>query len=96
MAVRPEIAASIFLINLRARKVALVPLAVVLTILAIVPIAQGQTLTVLHTFSGGGDGATPTAGLTIDQAGNLYGTTSVGGAGYGTVFDCRAREQAGF
>ncbi len=81
-----QIAASTFDLRLRVRPAALVPLAIVLTILTIAPMAQGQTLTVLHTFTGGGDGGTPTAGLTIDQAGNFYGTTSMGGAGYGTVF----------
>jgi len=37
--------------------------------------AQAQTFTVLYTFSGGSDGASPLAGLTIDAAGNFYGTT---------------------
>ena len=42
---------------------------------------------VLHTFTGGRDGGNPAAGLVMDQAGNLYGTTYTGGAhGYGTVF----------
>jgi uncharacterized repeat protein (TIGR03803 family) len=36
--------------------------------------------TVLHTFSGGADGGNPTAGLVRDAAGNLYGTTPLGGA----------------
>jgi len=46
-------------------------------------------LTVLHTFSGGADGANPQeGGLVQDEAGNLYGTTSNGGAsGFGTVFE---------
>jgi uncharacterized repeat protein (TIGR03803 family) len=48
--------------------------------------ARAQTLTVLHNFTGGNDGAQPVAGLTIDQAGNFYGSASAGGAGYGTVF----------
>jgi len=49
-------------------------------------LAHTQTLTVLHDFSGGTDGAYPEAGLTIDSAGNFYGTTTYGGIGYGTVF----------
>ncbi|HEX3819424.1 MAG TPA: choice-of-anchor tandem repeat GloVer-containing protein [Candidatus Sulfotelmatobacter sp.] len=49
---------------------------------------------VLHSF-GGTDGMWPVAGLTVDAAGNLYGTTEIGGAfgtsvnGYGTVFVLR-------
>jgi uncharacterized repeat protein (TIGR03803 family) len=39
------------------------------------------TESVLHTFSGGTDGALPVAGLTRDLAGNLYGTTLQGGTG---------------
>jgi uncharacterized repeat protein (TIGR03803 family) len=47
--------------------------------------ATGQE-TVLHTFTGP-DGGVPTAPLTWDAQGNLYGTTSIGGAyGYGNVF----------
>ncbi|MFZ0231150.1 MAG: choice-of-anchor D domain-containing protein [Mycobacterium sp.] len=42
---------------------------------------------VLHSFTGGADGATPLAGLIMDASGNLYGTTEEGGtAGGGTVF----------
>jgi uncharacterized repeat protein (TIGR03803 family) len=34
---------------------------------------------VLYTFTGGADGGQPLAGLTMDDAGNLYGTTTGGG-----------------
>jgi uncharacterized repeat protein (TIGR03803 family) len=43
--------------------------------------AQAQTLTVLHNFTDGADGALPEGGLTMDRAGNLYGTASLGGNG---------------
>jgi uncharacterized repeat protein (TIGR03803 family) len=43
--------------------------------------------TVLHSFTGGSDGVNPYAGLIMDPAGNLYGTTLLGGtSNYGTVF----------
>jgi len=42
--------------------------------------AQAQTFKVIHNFTGGQDGGFPMAGLTMDQAGNLYGTTYLGTA----------------
>jgi len=43
--------------------------------------------TVLHSFSNGPDGASPQAGLVLDTQGNLFGTTTGGGAkDWGTVF----------
>jgi uncharacterized repeat protein (TIGR03803 family) len=53
----------------------------------------GWTKQVLHRFAGGKDGSRPFGGLTIDAAGNLYGTTAADGAyvcnsypGCGTIF----------
>src|SRR5208283_1475669 len=43
--------------------------------------------TVLYTFTGGDDGGNPGAGVIRDPAGNLYGTTAIGGtAELGVVF----------
>jgi uncharacterized repeat protein (TIGR03803 family) len=51
--------------------------------------AEAQTLTVLHTFTGP-DGLAPYSGVTMDHAGNLYGTTYGGGAsGLGTVYELK-------
>ena len=48
----------------------------------------GTTETVIYRFGSHlHDGSAPEAGLTMDSAGNLYGTTTKGGSsGYGTVF----------
>jgi uncharacterized repeat protein (TIGR03803 family) len=82
-----RIAASIFQIKLGTRIVAQTSALVLAVIIVIAAsAAHAQTFAILHTFTGQGDGGTPYAGLTIDQAGNFYGTTSAGGAGYGTVF----------
>jgi uncharacterized repeat protein (TIGR03803 family) len=57
------------------------------------PVQKGSrwTETVLHTFVGGVDGANPNGGMIRDQAGNLYGTTLLGGAfNQGTVFEVDA------
>jgi uncharacterized repeat protein (TIGR03803 family) len=45
------------------------------------PGAGNWTETVIYAFSGGSDGAIPIAGLVLDTAGNLYGTTLYGGTG---------------
>ena len=49
-------------------------------------VARAQTYAVIHNFAGGLDGAEPSAGLTIDAAGNLYGPTFEGDAGTGTIY----------
>jgi uncharacterized repeat protein (TIGR03803 family) len=68
------------------------------TVFALSPNGDGTwSETVLHNFNDDGkDGWQPTAGLTFDATGNLYGTTSFGGSskvgacrniGCGTVFE---------
>jgi uncharacterized repeat protein (TIGR03803 family) len=42
--------------------------------------------TTLYNFQGAPDGALPTSGLVLN-GGNLYGTTDVGGNGFGTIFE---------
>ena len=69
-----------------ARAATAAAIAIVFALTALAEEAQAQTFKVIHTFTGGGDGANPYAGLTMDQAGNLYGTASVGGGGNGAVF----------
>jgi uncharacterized repeat protein (TIGR03803 family) len=59
----------------------------------------GWTEKVLHSFNfNGSDGAQPWAGLVIDAAGNLYGTTNEGGIYYigGTVFELSPNGSGGW
>jgi hypothetical protein len=64
------------------------------------PPAVGQTswkLAVLHVFGNTPDGASPLAGLAIDDFGNLFGTTTNGGAPstVGTVFRLQPPQPGG-
>jgi len=48
--------------------------------------------TLLYTFTDAGDGGFPESPLVLDPAGNLYGTTDIGGAsGFGNVFKVDAK-----
>jgi uncharacterized repeat protein (TIGR03803 family) len=66
------------------------------------PVAAAQTFSLLHNFTNGLDGGEPQAGLSMDRAGNFYGTASTGGNtggacsnrnphGCGTVFKLSRR-----
>lgn len=68
----------------------LVGMTLLLAVMLIQP-AYAQTYTVIHSFLGGADGNEPAYGLTIDQTGNLYGTTFSGDDGTGTIFRLRFR-----
>lgn len=57
-----------------------------LTLALITSVQAASNETVLHAF-GGSDGASPTTPVLVDRAGNVYGTTRLGGAqNDGTVF----------
>jgi uncharacterized repeat protein (TIGR03803 family) len=59
------------------------------TVFELIRKAGGKwTEKILYSFSDGADGAFPTAGVILDTAGNLYGTTNAGGSNaQGTVFE---------
>lgn len=59
------------------------------------PSGSGWTESVLYSFQDNGDGAYPYSGLIFDQSGNLYGTTSGGGA-YPTVFELSPSQGGGW
>jgi uncharacterized repeat protein (TIGR03803 family) len=86
-------------IRLRRATTALAALAAFGLGVVAMPSAKAQSLSVLYSFTGVPDGEGPLAALIMDKAGNLYGTTFVGGtfafncvsfeffpAGCGTVF----------
>ncbi len=57
------------------------------SVFRLTPDSGGWTYTTLHDFTGGSDGAHPSGGLVLDNAGNLYGTTYQGGLS-GCVVTC--------
>jgi uncharacterized repeat protein (TIGR03803 family) len=89
-----------FAITLRAAALAI---AIVFALTAfITQSAQAQTFTVLDNFSfTGTGGANPEVGLSIDGAGNLFGTTSTAGqtkggsGGFGTAFELAPPKKGG-
>ena len=68
-----------------------VALVTVLGLVLLTQSAQAQTYKVIYNFTNKSDGAQPRAGLTIDNAGNFYGTTygypsGCDGTNCGTVY----------
>ncbi len=51
------------------------------TVWQLTPSGSGWVHTVLYDFTGGADGGEPYKGVTLDAAGNLYGTAVTGGSG---------------
>ncbi|MGH9498787.1 MAG: choice-of-anchor tandem repeat GloVer-containing protein [Terriglobales bacterium] len=64
-------------------------------LLAVSSAAAAVTDTVLNSFIGS-DGSSVFAGLTFDQAGNLYGTTQAGGLGFGVVYELTPADGGGW
>ena len=66
--------------------------------LVLAPLAWAQsTYKTLYKFKGGKDGNQPIAGVVLDQTGNLYGTTQLGGSyGHGTVFQLKPNTSGGW
>ena len=46
---------------------------------------------VIHTFTGGSDGSSGSAGKMVFRRGHLWGAATTGGSGYGTVFELRPK-----
>jgi uncharacterized repeat protein (TIGR03803 family) len=59
------------------------------TVFKLTPASNGKwTENIVYLFRGGDDGAAPSASVTLDSAGNIYGTTNSGGGSWdGTVFE---------
>jgi uncharacterized repeat protein (TIGR03803 family) len=59
------------------------------TVFKLTPNPDGSwTETVLYSFQGGSDGATPLRDITFDSSGNIYGTTASGGNRTCSVYGC--------
>jgi len=68
------------------------------TVFELASVSGSWTETTLHSFNDNfTDGYFPGAGLIIDSAGNLYGTTTEGGVdGYGMVFELKPKAGGGW
>ena len=67
------------------------------TVFDLVPNGSAYAESTLYNFGSNGDGANPYAGLIMDSAGDLYGTTNVGGYyGYGSVFELTPDSLGGY
>ncbi len=65
--------------------------AIMFALAVTVTAAQAQSFQVIHNFTGLGDGSEPNYGITLDSAGNVYGTTFSGDALTGTVYKLALR-----
>lgn len=76
--------------SVRAVSIAFVLAAACALPVAVTSTAQAQTYHVIYNFTKGYDGGQPSAGVTLDRAGDLYGTATVGGTyNQGTIFQLK-------
>jgi uncharacterized repeat protein (TIGR03803 family) len=69
------------------KTLSLVPMLITGVVLMVVSQVTAQNFTVLHSFTGGNDGASPLFGTLVLSSNTLYGTANLGGAwSNGTVF----------
>jgi hypothetical protein len=76
--------------RLGSNKTVVMAVLVLLVTLATYAVGQENILYSFCALPGCGDGSYPEAGVILDKAGNLYGTTNAGGSGAGTVFTLTA------
>ncbi len=74
-----QIVASLSEVNLSAKVAALAASLIFMAVVGVGPRAQAQTFQVIHNFTGGAGGYFPSTGVSLDRAGNLYGTAGYGG-----------------
>jgi uncharacterized repeat protein (TIGR03803 family) len=58
------------------------------TVFKLAPSGSGYTESVIHSFGFGAGGTYPEAGVVLDTAGNVYGTTEFGGTGTECMDNC--------
>ena len=76
----------------RVRRVIVVGLAVSSALAILASAALASTTSVAYSFKGDENGEYPSTDLVIDRAGNIFGTTVVGGDfGSGTVFEVQTK-----
>jgi uncharacterized repeat protein (TIGR03803 family) len=67
------------------------------TVFELMPTGGGWTEMIVHSFNGSPDGLFPMGGVTLNAAGNLYGTTYRGGTyDFGTVYELVPKEGGGW
>ncbi len=75
-------------IRVRRTRLAFAVMLALAVVLAMPQRTYSQTFKVVYNFQGVSGGFYPTSGVSVDRAGNLYGTTQYGGAGTACYLNC--------